>query len=296
MPDQDVVSTPLPEMPEDFAAFEQYRNTGELPKAEEPAAPQDSATTEEQSSEESKPAPDSDPETKENEEQGEKKKPEGGFQRRINKLTARLHEMERLLAERSAVQPEPPKQAAPAGQPKWEDFQSAGDPLTAYTEAVAAYKVEQVLAAQQRQAEARQAEAQQRQVLSSWNERVQAAREAHPDFDDVIEEAAVAAPPALQQAIIQDPDGTELAYALAKDTKRFEAIAAMSPYAQLLALGELKAEIKASRAPKAKSPVEPLPKPPAVLGGKSAPKAPDVLDAAIDFREFERLRNAQRRR
>lgn len=142
-------STPEPPaIPEDYAEFERYRETGELPKreaAEEPPADgQESSSApaagegQETAPDEGKTAEDQDA-SKDSKEQGEKK-PEvpPGVQKRIDKAIARqreaerrAQELERQLAElREAREGEPAeKKPEPTAQPKTGDTQQKARPV-----------------------------------------------------------------------------------------------------------------------------------------------------------------------
>lgn len=271
-------------VPEDFEAFEAWRNS---PK-EAPAAQEETPEPE--------PAPDSDPETpQEDEDKGEKDKAVKGVQKRIDELTKarreaerKAEEAERKLAEiqgsRPADKNAPANPTEPAGKPKIEDFPT----IEAYYEALTDFKIEQreKAAAAKESASAAQ---------KDWEERADSFKSQHADYDEAIDSVKIPnnspSIKELSQAVFAG--GPELLYQLAKAPDEVARIAALPPIEALLALGEFKAKIPAPE--KQPQKVSSAPKPPARVGG-TAPTAKAIDDPNLEYADFEKLRNAQERR
>ncbi len=187
-------------------------------------------------------------------------------QRRIDRLTrekyelrGRLDALERQLSERR----EPDRPAAGEKEPKLSDF----DDFDQYVAAKASYIAEQKLnaALSKREQEARQqTEASSaQQAVTEWHKRLDAARSAIDDYDEVVESAGVEVTPAMGQAIMDSDMGPQVAYYLARHPDEAEKMHAMSPAAVLRAIGRIEAKIesesiaakKTSAAPKPVSPV-----------------------------------------
>lgn len=290
--------------PDDFAAYEHWRDTGELPANES----ESEATDEESEAPES--APESDPETDQeqesDDEDGEEEKPakKGGFQRRIDKLTRdkreleeRLSRIEGKLAEKPAAQPETKQTAVDATdpEPKIEDF----DDYDKYARAVARWEVRQELAAEKAakaKADAETAAVEQRKALASkWAENVKEFTKTAKDFNDVMEAASsLPVTPAMEQAILEEETGPAIAYHLAKHPKEVERIAQLSDIAAAREIGKLAAKLaKAPEPPKPKITNAPPPITPVSKTAKTA--VSNIYDEKVanDFDAYEKAREAQ---
>jgi hypothetical protein len=269
-------------IPEDFQAYEKWRETGELPAAKETDETTDALETDAETE------PASEPEDEQAEEQ-DKPKAKGGFQRKIDKLTGEKYrleaekaELERRLAEQSAAKPAE-KRSAPEGKPKAEDFDTYED----YVERLTDWKLDQ------KESERRVADKQKTQA-AAWTERQDAVRAKHPDYEDVLETADVPIPPAVQQAIFESDNGPLLAYELAKNPKELERILALSPVAAIRELGKFEAKITPSPETKKTTRVSSAPAPVKRVGS-AAPVNPSIYDKDLDFSTYEKLRRDQLR-
>lgn len=229
----------------------------------------------------------------------EQPKRKGGFQRRIDKLTREKRELEARIAALEAKlaggtgktpagedhEPTPPGEAP--GKPKPEDF----DTYEAYTEALTDWKLEQ------RERERARQEAE-RRVFERWLQRIEAARQAHPDFDEVVDsDTPVSA--AMQQAILESDLGAEIAYWLGKHRAEAERISQLPPIAAIREIGRIEASLsQAEPSPKPKAPITRAPKPVTPVSGGKAGGVSDPYDPSLaeDYAAWERARRAELKR
>lgn len=189
-------------------------------------------------------------------------KPEDGFQKRINKVTAdkyaekrRADELQRKLDEMT----EQPKPVDLKAAPKLEDFDFDQD---AYNTALIDHKVEQrvseavkaVTATQSNDAIAAEAKVAQK----GFNDRIVAM--AKTDFDVVANNVPLL-PEGVADALVRSENGAELIYHLGSHLDLADKIANMSPQAAMMELGRISVtmsaqpDVKLSAAP---DPIEPL--------------------------------------
>lgn len=292
------------EPPSDFKAYVKWRETGALPPKEDtpPAAaePTPQAKTE---------PPSGADDSTESEEEGDKRP--NGRVRRIDRLTKeneRLRqESEQLRAQYSKfieqqAKPaaEPAKPAESAGKPRLHDFPT----LEAYQEALTDWKINEREAAKQADAEKREAEAAAAKLQTDWQTSEQAARTAHPDYDDIVQ--SVRAPegpgvPAMRQAMLEDELGAEILYYLAGHPDEMKKIAGMPLASAAKEIGKLAVRLAPPPASDSGKPkpqhVSGAPRPPAPLSRPSAGTTKkDILDedfARSDFKGWSKLREAQ---
>lgn len=255
------VETTEAQAPEGYAEYVRFRR-GETPTPEaEPEKPaQEPAeaveTQPETPKEESAPS-----EEEQESADPDRPKGKGGFQRRIDKLTAKIHELEGKLAPVAA----PPKaeEAKPEGKPVLDKF----DSYDAYIEALTDWKVEQHEKTRRDSEVKAKAEAEVRTKVTAWEQSQTAAREKHDDYDDAVEAVShIKVPPTVQRAIVESDSKAELAYHLAKNPGELERIVALEPLKAAIELGKLEAKLtqpaepkpKASSAPKPPKPVTPV--------------------------------------
>jgi hypothetical protein len=209
-------------------------------------------------------------------------KPAKGVQKRIDELTRQREEANRraeaneeLLRRTLAIleaKGQPAAQAQPAQQqtdeqePQRPQKAQFADQPEAYENALddfharrSAWLVRREVAAnlaeeRRRSVEAAVAHAQE-QVRASYAERVERAREKFPDYSDVAESPDVRVSIPMAHAIMQSPQGPEIAYHLGKNPAEAKRIASLSPPVQLLELGMIAARLAApAAAPAAPSP------------------------------------------
>lgn len=150
---------------------------------------------------------------------------------------------------------------APEQEPQPHQFQDAFE----YAKALTDYRVEQRLA-QEKAAEAQaRAQAEQQKVISSWLQRVEAAKAELPDFDAMLASASdVPVPDHIRDAMLTSEVGPKLLYHFAENPDAIKRLSDMPPVRALAELGKLEArfEAKPEKTPVAKSkapdPIQPI--------------------------------------
>lgn len=281
------------EPPSDFKAYVKWRETGALPKGEEPSPATAAAEEPPPVKTEPQSGADDHPESEE-----EDKRPNGRV-RKIDKLTRELEQLKAQLAAVQTPKPGPEKPAEAAGKPRLHDFPT----LEAYQEALTDWKMDQREAARQAEAQRHEAETAAAKLQTDWQSSETAARTAHPDYDDIVQ--SVRAPegtgvPAMRQALLEDEAGAEILYYLGKHPDEMRKIAAMPLASAAVAIGKLAVKLTPP-APDSGKPkpqhVSSAPRPPAPLSRPSAGTSKkDILDedfARSDFKGWSKLREAQ---
>jgi hypothetical protein len=283
------------EAPTDFREFAKWRATGELPEQEAQAP---AAAEEPPAKTEPDPEPDDDQEAEEQKEEQQDadastagKGRGGSRQRRIDRLTRENEELKRQIAGKAEPQDKPSEPAT--GKPKLEDFQT----LEQYQEALTDWKLDQ-REQQRKEAEARTAaEEAVRKEQETWAKREKAARKAHDDYDDLMETVQIPAGPgvlAARQAMLEDDNGAEMLYYLAKHPAELERIAGLSPASAILAIGKLSASLTPAT-DNGKPRITGAPKPPPPSGRPTRTVSDSVDDPAVqnDFKRWAKAREAQ---
>lgn len=246
------VVTPAPETEEaSEISIADYRK-----ERSEPAAP--AATTTEKPAAESKPAADSATARTESTTSPDGKgtdkdaKPQGGWQRRIDKLTKEKGDLERtvqqLQADITALKGSTGKtaaelrtDAADAGdpEPKEDDYKEYRD----YVKALGRWTARQEMKAEaaknaetERKADEQTAQQRAKEEFDAYQNALPTAEEAHSDFRETLSDPELVLPQYVQLAIVQMAEhGPEAAYQLAKD---FKANGEKSTLAKILAHNE----------------------------------------------------------
>lgn len=200
-------------------------------------------------------------------------KKKGGFQKRIDKLNAKLAQVEQELAQyrqppQAQIKPEVEKKLNP------DDFED----FTDYIEAVAERKAMQKLRDRDAEVSAARELEKQSEKKKTWIQKVEASREKYADLDEVLDSDAPLTP-AMAEIITESANGVDLAYWLGSNPQEAERIAALPPLQQAKELGRIedrlaekpKAPVKTSKAPTPITPVK----------GKVAPSA--ELSAESDY-------------
>lgn len=278
MPDEPTVITPAAE-PE--FSIDTYR--AERDGKDTPAEPEASAAPEQAP----EPAPDSEP-GDEQEQPEAHAKGKGGFQRRIDKLTARNAELERRLAGTPAAQPEPvtPTPAAPAGEPRIDDF----DSYDAYVAALTDWKVNMRFKARDEAEATAKAKAAADAAVQAFQQKADAARAKYEDFDDVVGDA----PPitaVMRDALLESEHGADVMYHLGQNPAEITRISQLSPVAQVRELTRLEAKLAPPPAPEAKpKAITKAPEPIRPVGTSAAPNP--TFKADMSFDEYRRWRES----
>ena len=239
-------------------------------------------------------------------ENGEPKKKMGGFQKRIQKLSSRLaaqeEEIARLRAGVTAPKAEPQTISKPE-PPNEDPFASYSEFKAAerkYFEDLADWKAEEKLNAREQSRKAETEAAKQKeqadQARTTWNERLAAAHEAHPDLEDLLEEQDLPTTPAMAQALMDSDLGGELLHHLATHPEECRRIAGLSPVGSVRALGQIEAQLIAAKktADVAPKKATSAPAPLAPLKGSGA--ATRDLASIKNDDEWYRTRRAQQGR
>jgi hypothetical protein len=161
----------------------------------------------------------------------------------------RLAREQRKWEREQAQRAQPPVQPATPVAP--EQFESTD----AYVEALAAQKAEQLLAQREQQK-------QRTELLESYHDREEKAREKYDDFEQVAYNPNLPITDVMAQSIQASDIGPEVAYHLGANPKEAERIARLSPILQAKEIGKLEAKLasdppvkKTSNAP---TPISPL--------------------------------------
>jgi|HubBroStandDraft_1064217.scaffolds.fasta_scaffold01201_2 hypothetical protein len=226
-----------------------------------------------------------------------KQRSQGGFQRRIDKLTARTKQLESELEQaRRGSTTQPPAQQTQ--QPKADErpIRSQFDSDDAYTDARIAWGVRQGIAAE-RQAEQQRAEQERaKQVVDSHHQRVSEAHGRYEDFDEVLQASKAEVAPAAAVYIQRLDNGPDVMYHLASNPELAEEIQDMEPIDQVGALGRISAELRKGSEPKPRKekPESRAPEPisPVAANTKSSP----TPLGEMSFMDYKKAREAGRSR
>lgn len=211
------------------------------------------------------------------------------YQRRIDKAYRRAAEaqgradmLEKRLAEMEA---RTRANAVDPDEPKLESFSDIGE----YAKAVKEHAASKA----RKEDESRRNSEAQRQFLgeltASWEEKADKASKKYDDFDAVVGELQPTN--ALVVAIMDEENGAEVAYHLAKNPDEARRIAALNPLRQARAIGRL-AEKLASQPEKQKMPSQ-APAPITPLQAANAANTATELRDGMDYRDFVKIRNRQ---
>lgn len=282
----------------DFREYVQWRKSGDPPpetaekQPEEPASAPDAPPAAETAPE---PGPEESQETEEEEDQAKGKEgapAHNSRQRKIQKLAKENEELRAQLAAATQPKPsEPKKPEEPPGKPKLENFES----LEQYQEALTDWRIDQRDAKRRAEEQQREQQKATEKLSGEWASRQQAARKAHPDYDDAIE--AIAAPDgpgvfAARQAMLEDEAGAEILYWLAKHPDELKRIAALQPIAAVREVGRLSATLTRSSEPANGKRITAAPKPPPGATRPAKASSDSIFDPAVaaDFKRWVRAR------
>ncbi len=226
-------------------------------------------------------------------------KKRSGFKRRIDKLSKRLTEKEaeteywkQEALKKNQQAPEKSEaslpQAASEGRPDPDSF----DLHEEYVEALTEWKLEQKL--QEREVRERQerAKSEGESIFSAHMNRVDQFRQAHDDFDEVIEDvSSIPVPSTIQEAIITSENGPELMYQLAKNPEEFERLCKLSPLQAARELGKFEAKLSQSSLKKPETKKTNAPPPINPVGSKAtkSTRSPEEMS----FQEYKKWRESK---
>lgn len=240
-----------------------------------------------------------------------KPKKKSGFQRKVNKLNARITAAQleadywkrEALKNASGTKTEAPvdlaKPASKEGKPKPEDFESH----ELYLDARDDWNRKEWSRAAKADAEKDRVQSEWAGKQSTFNERLAAFKAKTPDYDEVDSEITDAlmeaglpgVSPTLQGVFVRSDNGPELAYQLAKDPSEFVRICKLAPMDAVRELGKFEATLalKASASKPETKKITTAPKPIAPVGssGKAAVKMTLEEAAKTDIKAFKKMRN-----
>ena len=296
--------TPVDQIPTDFKAYDHWRRTGELPKAEEEVSKKPPATALESAPSVGEPeapvktAPESEPDDSQETEESPPQRP-SSRQRRIDRLTRENAELQKRLEalEQRAAPPASPSVETPAvpGRPDLKDFKT----LEEYTEALTDWKLNQREAQKRADDEKRAVQTAAQALQDSWAAKDQAAAQAHPDYRELMDSTEIPVGPgvlAARQALLEEENGAEILYHLASHPAELKRIAALSPAKAILEIGKLAVSLAPSSSPENPQPkVSSAPKPPPPLPRGTTRTADNVYDddTARDWKRWVKVREAQ---
>lgn len=182
-------------------------------------------------------------------------KEKGTTQRERDALAAEAAELRARLA-RMEGKPAGEQPAADANKPEYytrprpkqEDFDDQPDPYAAWVEAIADWKADEKIAAREM---ARSRDDSSRSFVAAQARVETAAKEAHADFDAVIDAFAQGGhrfTPVAAEAILHHPLGHEIAYHLAKNPDDNAKLANLPPALAYVELGKVVAKLEAAAA------------------------------------------------
>jgi hypothetical protein len=192
-----------------------------------------------------------------------------GIEKRISELTWKAREAERRAAYFEGLAQgkggTPPQGASEAkdGPPKQEQFETYDEYLRALTR----HEIRTEMA-QERQKLTGELEA--RELQGGFEKRVEAVRAKHADFNEVAFANDHEVSPIMRDAILNTPNGAEIAYWLGQNHDESNRIARLSPNHQIFELGRISDRLSARQsAPPRPASAAPAPITPVKAGGKA---------------------------
>lgn len=225
-------------------------------------------------------------------EEGSKKRPSGSA-----RLKARAARLERENAElRNRLQAPRRAPAAEADdsdlkEPKESDFPND---YLAYERALRGYETRKAIREENRRVAKEQsdddADRAHRETVRAYNDRLETVKDRIPDFDDVMAESkGMQIRDDVLNQVLESSKGPLIAYHLAKNPDKVDALNRMSPLEAAREIGRLEARIRGPQSKKATSAKSPIRAPKGGTGGSDArPKDPDKMTMA----EYEKARNS----
>ena len=182
-------------------------------------------------------------------------------------LEARLKELE------AKANPQPAQaQADELGEePKPEQFSD----MYEYAKALAEYTADKKLMERDREEQARKAAAEQEQKFKAWADRVNAAKNDLPDFDDMVQSSDVRVSDPVRDAIIESEHGPKILYYLAENSEFAKKLADMSVVSAVREIGKIEARFVQESNKESAPEVKP------VVGKSKAPAPITPLRGAI---------------
>lgn len=235
--------------------------------------------------------------------EADKPRKKSGSQRRKERAERAEAEVERLqgLMEQLALKgagdskPDPkidPKKAADDGKPDPAKFDTHAE----YVEALTDWKLDQ----RDKKEEAKKLQAKFQEVVKTHAERIDAFKEKHDDFDDVLKNLKnVPNSPAVREIVTTSENGPEILYELAKNPAEAKRIALLPPLAAAREIGKIETRLASESSAEKKTEtkrVSSAPKPIAPVGGGGKASAPPkTLEEAAgrSYAEYKKIREEQ---
>lgn len=216
--------------------------------------------------------------------EAKEKKPNPKLERRFSEIT-KQREQARQEAQREREQREAleirlkeleAKVNPPAAQPE-DDLGEEPKPemfndMFEYARALAEYTADKKLMERDKEEQARQAKVQQEAKFQAWADRVNAAKNELPDFDDMVQSSDVRVSDPVRDAIIESENGPKILYWLAENTDFAKKLADMSVVSAVREIGKIEARFEKAK--------DPEPKP--VVGKSKAPAPINPLRGAVN--------------
>lgn len=208
-------------------------------------------------------------------ENGEPKKKMGGFQKRIQRLTTRLAAQEEEITRLRSAAPQAParepdavSEPQPPDENKFSSYSDFKEAERKYIADLADYKAEMRIQARDKakaeEAEAAKVKEQQVEAKATWSKRLEAAHEAHPDLEELLEED-LPTTPVMQGFLMESTHGGEMLHYLASHPEECRRIASLTPRGAEIALAQIENEVSAKkpttepkRTTSAPAPLQPL--------------------------------------
>lgn len=215
--------------------------------------------------------------------EAKEKKPNPKLERRFSEITKQREqarqEAQREREAREALETRlkeleakvnPPAQAEDelGEEPKPEQFSD----MFEYARALAEFTADKKLMERDREEKARQAKAEQEAKFQAWADRVNAAKNELPDFDDMVQSSDVRVSDPVRDAIIESEHGPKILYWLAENTDFAKKLADMSVVSAVREIGKIEARFDKAEKPE--------PKP--VVGKSKAPAPISPLRGAVN--------------
>lgn len=254
-----------------------------LPEEEEAEAVEDAEAPSEETPEPTEDGDDESSEDEPGEDEAEEPKPKKrrNAQKRISQLTRARHNAEREAQELRQQLDALQSTAAPAAEPKQEDFQSYDDYYLARAEFRADQAVTRKLGELANTIQQNQESSERAILAADWEVQVENARDSYDDFDDVVLIDTNPVTDAMAQAYAQTNNGADVAYHIASHPKLAREISGLSPTQAVLRIGALSAKLAAKPVPKQTS----APKPVKTVGGGRA--SPQKDPSKMNQKDFE---------
>ena len=187
-------------------------------------------------------------------------------------LEARLKELETKVNPPAA---KPDDDLGP--EPKPEQFSD----MYEYAKALAEYTADKKLAERDKAEKARQAAAEQEAKFKSWADRVNAAKNDLPDFDDIVQSSDVRVTDPVRDAIMESEHGPRILYYLAENAEYAKKLGDMSVVSAVREIGKIEAQFERdTKAAKEAKPVVGKSKAPAPISPLRG--AVNTVDAGLD--------------